>query len=296
MPRFVQYAWDRFDPLTVANLLLSLDDAHADHRRVLGRAFRVWAVAPHQPKLIRDAIERTAADILVTIERGLANGNAGPSRDRAASLSRHAPFFNEIYYPIGGADVLLKARSPDAIRVSIRRASRGIEQTVYMTGVAHYRVSHPDFDASRFAEPSRARASEVLRGITHPWQPAPPLEGRRARSYWYQFLPALAFIYAAADIRRARGRPLLESLCDGDPPEDGDGYREWFGRAKFVQEAILARMADPRHTDLAFLDLSGLGVESVRFDPPPFAPPDRERISRSFERNPQRLTPRSSRT
>ena len=139
-PPLISYALVNFRPELVLERLLDPRPSYFAHKDILFAGLCTWTVAPKRQTLIEEAMVLAGATRLAAIEQKhqkqlpqapmlaeIVTRVAGPGID----------FYQDFYYPAGGLQRVIKARSPRLMRRSLQFASREIGFAVEMMRVCH---------------------------------------------------------------------------------------------------------------------------------------------------------------
>ena len=296
---FIDYAWENYDPKAVVSYLLDASRSFHRHKSILHEGFCAWVACPNYPKLCHDGMVYRIAKAVDDAE--------APWREKAGTFSKlvgetvgrtlgaDRPFFDEVYYPIGGPNRVLRSMSRATFKRTLLGHAPDMLEAVHLMALHHYHLTHlqdkktfhvPSKDAgaalvkTAFGAPVSQLFVEELRvkdTVNPPSKRAP--DGKVPKQYklrgdtsilasWNQSRSAVAYAYAAASITTDPGRTLLHEIvaCKSTRVKHRHLMAEWCGRARFVIEHIVERC----HPERDPFDYRAyvLSVEPIPFELP----------------------------
>ena len=277
---FIDYAWDNYDPLAVASYLLSADDVFYRHKSILHEGFCAWVACPSRRQLREDGMIYRIAKAIDAAEapwRERATGfnrSIGETVGRMLRADRH--FFEEAYYPVGGAGRILNAVPRQRFKRTLLKQASDMLEAVHLVALHHYHITYlksqkiyhvPSKEAGAallkqaFGAPNSQLFVEGLRvkPKTTSTEKA-GLDGKVPARYklrvgtsvlgtdgsWNQSRTAVAYAYAAASIQTGPERTLLHEIvaCQSTRAKHRALMQEWCGRARFVVDCIISECHD----------------------------------------------------
>lgn len=258
-PPLTDYALGNFKPKPVLERLLDPRPSYFAHKDILFAGLCAWTVAPKHQLLIEEAIVLAGAARLAAVERkhqeqlleapmlaDIVSRVAGPGFD----------FYQDFYYPAGGLQRIIKARSPRLMQRSLQAASREIGFAVEMMRVCHDHATRLQ-DRKRYLAASYLSGgqavSELLAlskakgGVVNTCLgatlPKRTVDGLNSKKKSDKFLKSAAMIYAAYSVA-CDGNNLLSLICKGEESYKKHGHllNEWAGRAAYVAKNVISPM------------------------------------------------------
>ncbi|MCJ2086457.1 hypothetical protein MKK88_10695 [Methylobacterium sp. E-005] len=165
-------------------------------------------------------------------------------------------FYRDFYYPAGGLQRILVARSPATLKNDIQSASQWIELSVEMTRVCHFHADKLE-NRSKFLRASYASAGSavsyligegkrdkmVINSLLASRITNKTVDALNCQKRANEFSQSAALIYAAYSITYA-SENLLNVICRGEASYQKHGHliAEWARRAAYVAEHIISPM------------------------------------------------------
>lgn len=253
------YALGNFNPKLVIERLLDPTPSYFAHKEILFAGLCAWTVGPKHTFLIEEAMVLAGASRLAVVERkhqeqlpqapilaDIVTRIGGPGID----------FYQDFYYPAGGLQRIIKARSPRLMQRSLQAAAREIGFAVEMMRVCHDHAlrlqDRRRYRTASFVSGGQA-VSELLTlgktkgGIVNTLLgqslPKRTVDGLNSKKKSDKFSRSAAMIYAAYSIP-CEGDTLLSLLCRGEATYKKYGHLldEWVGRAAFVAKCVISPM------------------------------------------------------
>ncbi len=247
---FVNYAWQGFDPLKAATVLLSNDDSIFGRNEILFAALCVWVAGPQRTDLVRASVVLTMAGVLEKAEGAFREEYAGAPElgdvmFRSSSLGRG--FFSSIYYPLGGLKTIRAARSPRSLKQALKSSAAGLKHVVSMCRLWHYHALSL-FDRNVYRALGTASAADVISKMEfarHDGQ-GPPTS-RQVLVHWSAFKSAASLAYAASRIEVRPGTFLIDLIIGGRIGIYTERIRaplvtKWLGYAKYFNDVVLSKV------------------------------------------------------
>lgn len=286
-PRFIEYAWRRFEPRTVIELLVSDEPSYEGHKAILFSGLCTWVACPHK----RDGL-RMHGMLLVGIEqlrraealgRRAVPGGSAMIADMVGRMSTvGTDFYSDFYYPIGGIAQVVRSTTPANFRRSLERRSSDMLTVVSMMQIFDFHAKHLG-DGARFYKASLGKGmklQDVLHraakrpGVVHP---------DNADGRWKTLYPSAALSYAASTIAVDDRHSLLDAIRLGEAGYETHGHLlpQWLARARYAADTILAGLPEPR-----FAEANAEILPTVDPEPtpePPFTADEQATITDSFD-------------
>lgn len=277
------YALGSFKPKLVLERLLDPRPSYFAHKDILFAGLCAWTVGPKHPLLIDEAIVLAGASQLAAIERR--HQQQLPQAPMLADIVTRVggpgiDFYQDFYYPAGGLQRIIKARSPKLMQRSLQAASREIGFAIEMMRVCHdhamrlkdrtrYRVA--SFISGGQAVSELLTLNKTKGGIVNTLLCANPpkrtVDGLNSKKKADKFSPSAAMIYAAYSLRY-EGDTLLSLLCRGETTYKKHGHLldEWAGRASFVAKSVISPMyvREGMSEQIEYLS----SIQPIKIDPP----------------------------
>ncbi|MGG3810891.1 hypothetical protein ABEV34_04435 [Methylorubrum rhodesianum] len=285
---FIDYAWDNYDPKAVASYLLAADKGFYHQKRILYEGFCTWVVCPSRSKLREDSMVYRIAKAVDAAEAPWRSNAAGfiPTLGDFVGRLIHGDmrFFQEAYYPTGGAMRVLGALPRAAFKRALAKRATEMLEAVHMMAIYHFHLTHltsEEYDHALSKETCGAVVGRIFRSNSNRrfvedrkvWKKINKSLDRRkiirrsrgktkgliAMEYrihsstlaiqaWDKSRPAIAYAYAAASIPTDNGRTLLHELIATKSTYKQHRHLlvEWCGRARYVVDHIIAECSQDR--------------------------------------------------
>lgn len=297
--RFAQYAWKSFDAREVIAVLASPKASFPGHKPVLFAGLCAWIMNPvGRGGLSRAAMTLNAAKLVHRAEVEGRRSHKVPfvGEMRAKLLLLGPDFFEQIYYPMGGLNQVLRHASRDELQIKLKARALPMQRALTMMTIFHHHAEHL-LDTELYRKPSIETAANLVIELDTEavirWQNRKKLpEGTMVKRCWRSVNPSIAFAYAAMDVTVAPGRNLLDVIIDGTATyaDHGKHLPELLGKTTYVVEQVLARCYE---TDTATRFRTLLPrVEAIAVAPPSFSQNATVSIRKAFTiPQAERLTP-----
>lgn len=307
---FVDFAWENYDPKAVAAYLLEPGKSFYRHKSILHEGFCAWVACPGRRKLRQDGmvyrIAKAVDDAEAPWREGASAFNHSVGETVGRMLRADRRFFEEVYYPIGGATRFVGAMSRAAFKGSLGEHVTEMLEAVHLMALHHYHLTHLT-DKKTFHIPSKEAGANLLK--TAFGAPTSSLfrEGLHKQAEddryklrgetnviasWNQSRPAVAYAYAAASLETGEGRTLLHEIvgCKSTRVKHQHLIPEWCGRARYAVESIIERC----HPEREPFDYRArlLDVETVPFELPFIFPFSDKTIADGYKNAPVKLAER----
>lgn len=310
---FIDYAWNDYDPKTVASYLISDLPSFYRHKSILYAGFCVWVICPNKEKLRKDAMVYTIAKAIENAERPWRSESAaflhsiGETLGRLTGADRR--LFEEVYYPVGGMMRVLRSYPRKSqLRLIHINAVETLE-ALHLMAIQHFHTSNL-LDNQVSNRPSKIKGSAVVQhafgsGSTNVFreqytaqyqrkintkgdQPKINMLRYKLRSAnpiiesWDKSRASLAYSYAAASINLENDRTLLHEIVGGTSTyrKHSKLLPEWFGRARFVAENIIGN-CEPERNPYNY-ERNLLDVLPQPFEIPSVFKIDADRVTRAY--------------
>lgn len=285
---FIDYAWDNYDPKAVASYLLTSDKGFYHQKKILYEGFCTWVLCPSRNKLREDGMVYRIAKAVDAAEAPWRSNAAGflPTVGDCVGRLIHGDmrFFQEVYYPTGGAMRVLGALPRAAFKRALAKRATEMLEAVHMIAVYHFHLTHltsKDYDYALSKETGGAVVSRIFGPTSNRrfvedrkvWKKFDTVQDRRkiikrsrdktkalipmeykihsttlATQAWDKSRPSIAYAYAAASIPTGNDRTLLHELIDACSTYKLHQHLlvEWCGRARYVVDHIIAQCGQGR--------------------------------------------------
>lgn len=285
---FIDYAWDNYDPKAVASYLLTADKGFYHQKRILYEGFCTWVVCPRRSKLREDSMVYRIAKAVDAAEapwRSKADSFIPTLGDCVGRLIRgDVRFFQEVYYPTGGAMRVLGALPRAAFKRALAKRATEMLEAVHMIAIYHFHLTHlsrKEYDYALSKETGGAVVGRIFRSTSNRrfvedrkvWKKLDAVKKggkiiRRSRDKtraliameykihsstlsiqaWDNSRPSIAYAYAAASIPTGDDRTLLHELIAANSTYKLHRHLliEWCGRARYVVDHIIAKCSQER--------------------------------------------------
>ncbi|WP_421698381.1 hypothetical protein [Ancylobacter sp.] len=242
---FKESAWDTFDPVQAASILLSERESFAGHKRVLFSAYCAWSVSPMYRKTIRTAISLAIIDHIAAAETMAQKmyGDVGLLADMAARfnhLGHH--FLYEIYFPIGG----IRAASQTSSRTTLKKwLNEHRIEIKYLCIILNMRRFGNEFmkDKSRFIKVSNHNSMKYAQLMTNE---LPDFGSSKMYEAWKKRKSSIAIPYAASYVTLPDGSSLLDVILGGriSYSKHSKYFQEWMAKAISASVDVIGRIVD----------------------------------------------------
>lgn len=281
---FRKIAFPRFNPVAVANELLNPSQTYRGRSEVLFAGLGAWVVVPGCSDLRNDAVriaarriyDRACDDLLV--KQDVEKSEALPSKWRKKELR---VFRARIYDVLGGHARMYETVSTFDLDDQIESKSANIYFIIRLAEIWHYLIETGSLRGNRKLSIAKGADLAGKIGAVNDNDKHHKVSGREVERFWEEMRASIAFSYAASTIRIPEAGTILDQLRENRLTFDqAQPYlTSWFGRAKYVNEKILAELAKPNpkgtryhplrpHTANRFPDLSTLKVDCEKFGMP----------------------------
>ncbi|MBZ9933117.1 hypothetical protein [Mesorhizobium sp. BR115XR7A] len=244
---FEQQAWLKFDPVAIADILSDNRRAFFGLKETLLQGYNAWVIAPDNSRARRNSI---ALAVIQQMVRGESKVTADFPRVRMAVdlVARYEAigifFFEQIYYPIGGAKVFYRTSAKQANVRHLEKNRKAISNLLYAVRVLHFVAENVTAHGGR--RPSLNGAiwvmEELRKSVTGNER---LLQQRSLKSHWAKHASTIAIAYGAASLQYDDGRSLLDAIFAGmNFANQTDLIAEWIGRARFIAETVLSNLRD----------------------------------------------------
>ncbi len=290
-PRFVDYAWKRFDPKTVLTVLMSEKPAYKALKPILFSGFCTWVVCPKRIQL------RQHGMLLVGIEhmrwaevlgRAAFAGRDIPNHDLLGDIMGRLralgqDFYSDFYYPIGGLAQVVRSTTPRNFERSLAHHSKDALAIVWIMQIYDYHAKNLG-NKELYWPASGGKGYELVRVLESAQQDKLGINEKASERRWKSLKSSAALIYAASTIVADEGQSLFEAICAGEATfeEHGDHLASWIGRARYAAETILGELTTPEigQTNAALLP----DITPEPTPEPPLSTVEKERIEAAFNR------------
>lgn len=288
-PRFVDYAWNEFNPKIVLNLLASGEPFYPALKPIRFSGLCSWVVCPQRLSLVRHGMLLVGIEHIRKAEvmgRAVFKGEdlLGDIVGRVISLGQD--FYEDFYYPIGGIGAVLKSTTPNNYRKSVYKRSSEITTAVALMEIFHFHSINCS-SGSKYYKYSLRKGAELVEEIYRNMRRAEAgLAKDNVEKRWQKSALTAAMAYAAStiDADAERQRNLLDLIRAGEAnyEDDGDLLPVWLARTRFAVQAILGRLHEPRFAKLIGEYLPSGDTEEI--PDPVFSPNEKKLIKASFVR------------
>lgn len=286
-PHFIDYAWKRFEPRTVIELLISDESSYEGHKAILFHGLCTWVACPHN----RDGL-RMHGMLLAGIEylrraeemgRSAALGGSAMVADMLGRLSViGADFYSDFYYPIGGIAQIVRSTTPGNFRRSLERRSGEIPTVIAMMQIFDFHAKHLG-DGKRFYGASLGKGIKLQDEVHRAAKTPGGVNADNADKRWKTLYPSAALSYAASTILIDATRSLLDVIRLGEASYEVHGHllQHWLARARYAADTILAGLPEPRFAQANADVLPNVAPEAT--PEPPFTAEEGGIITNSFD-------------
>jgi hypothetical protein len=238
--------FEHFDCEKVLSLLVGEAAKTYGVRSALLAALRVWTIRPLDERLIRSAVVQSVARSLAKAEKELrgADDNPGQIGDILARININREFYSKLYYPCGGMDGIIRARTRASITKELRTEVPHMATTGALMTIFHYLSSK--LDKIDFNPPSVRLATKLLAEKSPAYGNNKNLGDRSIALLWSRHRASAPFWYAASALQMPGGQTLLDKLA-GQSNISAETLRTWMGMVKFINNTILVNM----HSDIS---------------------------------------------
>lgn len=285
---FIDYAWDNYDPKAVASYLLAADKGFYHQKRILYEGFCTWVVCPSRSKLREDSMVYRIAKAVDAAEapwRSKADRFIPTLGDCVGRLIHgDVRFFQEVYYPTGGAMRVLGAVPRAAFKRALAKRATEMLEAVHMIAIHHFHLTYltsKEYNYALSKKTGGAVVGRIFRSTSNRrfvedrrvWKKLDTIQDRKkiirrskgktkgliAMEYkihsstlaiqaWDKSRPSIAYAYAAASIPTGNGRTLLHELIATNSTYKLHRHLlvEWCGRARYVVDHIIAQCSQDR--------------------------------------------------
>lgn len=280
---FADSAWLSFNFHAVMEVLLSEKNSYQFHKEILFEALCGWMIAPHLPKVRRDAIcmkvrmKMSAQEARVIKTEGK-NLHIEDISMRIYRLG--APFINQIYYPIGGigslsADTRPMIKKRDQLNRDYRPAVDSLNK---MIEIMHFDCAQ-NRDPTRYNSASLRRCYSVIEEINAEAARQSKSVGEKVKAYRTQksiesysrkYKGVQILTYAAQFTRlNTRGATLLDRSFGRrviyNESSLRDQLRYWLSVAAYIRNEIV--VASYRDSLDSIVNFESLNVAPMKILP-----------------------------
>lgn len=256
--QFEKSIWSRFDPRLAGKILADERGSYFGHKEAVLAGLTAWLLAPTDDQLRQDAIALAAQEAMAGAERDHLKALKGAKSavDFGVRHGAIGPYFlEEIYFPIGGTDRLLKAPASEVLRDRYAAQEPAVRGVCEVIRIYHYHLVHGGGPRRR-RPPGLEGAVTIIDDQELKYQPTgeklrrrkiPPeglsfLKKDALRKKWRARHPTLALIYAASAISVGH-ISLLDLVISGraNVKDHGGLMPRWLAYARYAAKDILGR-------------------------------------------------------
>jgi len=245
---FEKIVFRKFKAGFVARRLLRSKSRFRGMNEVLFAGFCAWVLAPHSSDLRNDAMRLVARKLYdQACDERLGFFDSGTTAARWKKKQLRA-FRIGIYDVLGGHEAMNEAASSFDLEDELEKDSSGDEFVLRLAEIWHYAAESGSLDAKQKISivKSRDLAGEI--GYVGEGGKKHTTSGRNVERYLELFNESIAFRYAAAKTTIPKAGTILDELREHQLTLEKlrPVLRTWFARAKYFDQKILSRLAEPK--------------------------------------------------
>jgi hypothetical protein len=290
-PRFIEYAWKRFDVKTVIKMLLSGQSAYKALRPILFSGLCTWTVCPKRDSL------RQHGMLLVGIEHMTVAEVKGRAAFAGEGISNHdllgdimgrlrmlgQDFYSDFYYPVGGLTQVLRSTTPGNFKKNLAKHSENTNIAIAMMQIYDFHFKYLN-DKIKWYDASESKGFELVRRIFGEGRRETPIGFDKLGHGWREHIENVAMLYAASTLKIDDKKSFLDVICSGQADYNKYGYiiSSWIGRARYVAENFWVNTEKPEigRDNIAVLPV----IETFPTPDPQFSEAERRLIEADFDR------------
>lgn len=255
-PRFIDYAWAKFDPTTVMSVLVSKEPTYAALKPILFSGLCTWVVCPEKRSLRQHGMLLVGIEYLRAAEtegRRVFAGRDVPSHEMLGDILGRVSvlgqdFFSDFYYPVGGLAQVLRSTTPGNFQRSLAKHAEAARTVVAMMEIYDYHAKHLR-DPKHYYQASEGKGYKLVRLIRGKHRREVGISVELSEDRWRKqgLHRTAALSYAASTISSDEGGSLFDAICTGTATfaQHGHLLPTWIGRGRYAAEMILGGLTKP---------------------------------------------------
>ena len=276
-PRFIDYAWEKFDPKMVMTILISQEQTYPALKPILFAGLCTWMICPNRPALRKHSMLLNGIRHLRAAELNGGKVFAGsdlPGQKLLGDILGRIrmlgqDFFSDFYYPIGGLTQVMQSTTPGNFRRSLIKHSEAARSAVSMMEVYDYHAKHLS-DPKRFYEASEGKGYALVRVIRGRYRRQSGVSVELTEDRWRKLglYRTAALTYSASTLPLGEDDSLFDAMCAGTATFETHGHLlpTLIARARYATEVILKALPKP---EIAQTNAGWLPDHNIEITPEP---------------------------